>query len=103
MGWEALFTLIVVVGVLVALVRNIASPVYILIGAIGILMTAQALTGTDKLPNSDAAVAGFGNSGLITVGFLFVVVAGLIHTGALDRFAGPLLGHPTTVKRAQLR
>ena len=103
MGWEAFLTLAVVIGVLVALARNTASPVFILLAAIGVLMTAQALTGTGKLPSPNAAVAGFGNSGLITVGFLFVVVAGLVHTGALDRISGPLLGHPRTVRRAQVR
>ena len=103
MGWEALLTLAVVIGVLVSLIRNVASPVYILMGAIGMLMTAQAVSGTSKLPSADAAVSGFGNSGLITVGFLFVVVAGLVHTGALDRIAGPLLGHPRSVRGAQVR
>lgn len=103
MGWEAVLTLVVVGGVLVALMRNAASPTFILLSAIAILMTAQALSGTDRLPSPDEAVAGFGNSGLATVGFLFVVVAGLIHTGALDRLAMPLLGHPKTVRGAHLR
>lgn len=103
MGWEALLTIVVVILVLTALIRNIASPVFVMFSAIGVLMTAQALTGTDKLPDADAAVAGFGNSGLMTVGFLFVVVAGLVYTGALDRLVTPLLGHPRTVFQAQLR
>ncbi len=103
MGWEALLTIFVVVGVLTALIRNTASPVVVMFSAIGVLMTAQALSGTDKLPTADDAVAGFGNSGLMTVGFLFVVVAGLVATGALDRLVSPLLGHPRTVLQAQLR
>ncbi len=103
MGWEAILTLVVVVGVLSALMRNTASPVFILLAALGVIMTAQALSGTDKLPSANAAVAGFGNAGLVTVGFLFVVVAGLIYTGALDRVATPLLGHPRSVRSAQLR
>jgi len=102
-GWEAILTLIVVLAVLAALIRNTASPVFILLASIAVLMTAQALTGTDKLPTANAAVAGFGNSGLVTVGLLFVVVAGLVYTGGLDRMAAPLLGHPTSVFRAQLR
>lgn len=103
MTWEAALTLAVVVGVLTALIRNTASPTATLFGAICVLMTAQALTGTDKLPTANDAVTGFGNSGLVTVGLLFVVVAGLVHTGALDRVAGPLLGHPRTVRQAQVR
>lgn len=103
MTWEALLTIAVLAGVLVSLIRNVASPALILLAAIGAIMTAQALSGTDRLPAAGAAVSGFGNSGLITVGLLFVVVAGLVHTGALDRFASPLLGQPRTVRRAQAR
>lgn len=103
MGWEALLTLFVVLAVLAALVRNVASPMFILLASIGVLMTAQALSGTDKLPSANAAVSGFGNSGLVTVGFLFVVVAGLVYTGGLDRLATPLLGHPRSVRGAQIR
>lgn len=103
MGWEAILTILVVIGVLTALIRNSASPVAVMFAAIGVLMTVQALTGTDKLPNADMAVKGFGNSGLMTVGFLFVVVAGLVSTGALDRLVSPLLGHPKSVFQAQVR
>lgn len=103
MGWEAILTVLVVIGVLTALIRNSASPVVVMFAAIGVLMTAQALTGSVKLPNADAAVKGFGNSGLMTVGFLFVVVAGLVSTGALDRLVSPLLGHPKSVFQAQVR
>ncbi len=103
MGWEALLTLLVVLGVLVALIRNTSTPTYILFAAIGVLMTAQSLTGTDALPTAQEAVSGFGNSGLVTVALLFVVVSGMVYTGALDRLATPLLGHPGTVRGAQLR
>ncbi len=103
MGWEGILTILVVVGVLTALIRNAASPVVVMFSAIGVIMTAQALTGTDKLPTADDAVAGFGNSGLMTVGFPFVVVAGLVYTGALDRLVSPLLGRPRSVFQAQIR
>ena len=103
MGWEAGLTLVVVLGVLLALIRSSVTPVYILFVAIGVLMTAQSVTGTAMLPSAEEALAGFGNSGLITVAFLFVVVSGMVYTGALDRLAYPLLGHPRSVFSAQIR
>jgi len=103
MGWEVILTLLVVLGVLVALIRNTSTPTYILFAALGVLMTAQSLTGTDALPTAQEAVSGFGNSGLVTVALLFVVVSGMVYTGALDRLTAPLLGHPGTVRGAQIR
>jgi di/tricarboxylate transporter len=103
MTWEAWLTATVVMLVLFGLVRNIASPAVLLFGAIGILMTVASLTGTPNLVTPDEAVAGFGNSGLVTVGLLFVVVAGLVHTGALPLVTEPLLGRPRRLLTAQLR
>jgi di/tricarboxylate transporter len=44
-----------------------------------------------------------GNTGLITVGALFVVVAGLVQTGAMELVAGPIIGQPKTARSAMLR
>jgi di/tricarboxylate transporter len=55
------------------------------------------------LPSMSIAVAEFGNTGLITVGALFVVVAGLVQTGATTVLTEPLLGRPQTLLSAQLR
>jgi di/tricarboxylate transporter len=89
--------------VLIGLARNTASPAIVLFTGLGILMTAQGVTGTARLPNPAQAVAGFGNSGLITVGLLFVVVAGLVRTGAMTLITEPLLGRPRSLRSAQLR
>lgn len=40
------------------------------------------------------ALKGFANPGVATVGLLYVVAAGLRETGAIDRFAAPILGRP---------
>jgi di/tricarboxylate transporter len=103
MTWEGWFTIGVVAVVLTALMGNFAPPVFIMFGALAVTMTVQALTGTAALPSPDQAVAGFGNSGLVTVGLLFVVVAGLVYTGSVNRLLTPLLGHPATPRAAQLR
>ena len=50
-----------------------------------------------------AALAGFSNSGMITVGVLYVVVAGLQQTGALQWVSQQVLGTPKTPSRALVR
>lgn len=50
-----------------------------------------------------AALAGFGNPGITTIGALYVVVAGLRQTGGLTLFARSALGRPKTVSQARLR
>ncbi|MCB1632933.1 MAG: SLC13 family permease, partial [Pseudomonadales bacterium] len=49
------------------------------------------------------ALAGFSNTGMLTVGVLFVVVAGLRETGGIDWIAGKLLGRPKSERGALLR
>ncbi|MCS4502675.1 hypothetical protein KBTX_00144 [wastewater metagenome] len=103
MTWEAWLTIAVVLAVIIGLARNAASPTTLLFGALGVLMTATALTGTDQLLAPAEAVAGFGNPGLVTVGLLFVVVAGLVRTGALAIISEPIVGRPRRLLSAQLR
>jgi di/tricarboxylate transporter len=103
MGWEAWITVIMVVLMIAALVRNIAGPEIILLGGLTILMTIASITGTDRLPSPTQAVASFGNDGLITVAVLYVVTAGLIQTGAVNLIAGPIMGRPKSLTVAQGR
>ncbi|ABP00509.1 DASS family transporter: sodium ion/sulfate, partial [Ostreococcus lucimarinus CCE9901] len=49
------------------------------------------------------SLAGFANEGLLTVGALFVVAAGISATGGLDWYMGKVLGKPRTPAGAQLR
>ncbi|WP_435104141.1 SLC13 family permease [Arhodomonas sp. AD133] len=103
MTWEAWLTVAVVAGILYGLIRNVASPAALLFGGLAVLMTAASVTGTDSLITPQQAFAGFSNTGLITVGFLFVVVAGMVHTGALPLITEPLLGRPRRLITAQTR
>jgi hypothetical protein len=84
MGWEAWFTLAVVVGILVLLVRESLPTDVVMVGALTLLVAVGELRGSDMLPSISQAVIGMGNTGLITVGVLFVVVAGLVQTGAME-------------------
>ncbi|HET8700070.1 MAG TPA: SLC13 family permease [Nitrococcus sp.] len=103
MSWEAWLSIAVTVGILYGLLRNLAPPVFLLFAGLAVLMTVQALTGSKHLLTASEAVAGFGNSGLVTVGLLFGVVAGLVHTGAITLLTEPLLGRPQSLLGAQVR
>lgn len=103
MHWETLLTLLVVVGVFVGLVRNMGSPASLMFLALAVLLTASAVSGSDRLITSSEAVAGFGNTGLVTVGLLFVVVSGLVHTGAVTMITEPIIGRPRRLSTAQSR
>jgi di/tricarboxylate transporter len=103
MTWEAWLTCLAVVTLFVALLRNWAPADLVLLAVLTSLVVAGEIFASDRLPRAAQAVAGLGNSGLITVAVLFVVVAGLVNTGAMNLIAGPLLGRPKSVGSAQRR
>ncbi len=96
MGFEAWLTLLMVLISLILLVRTRLAPEFILGSALAILVFAGALEPAE-------ALSGFSSSGLITVALLFVVVAGLVDTGAVHSLGARLLGRPKTVVVAQAR
>jgi di/tricarboxylate transporter len=85
MGWEAWLTLAVVAGVFLALARGWSSPDIVFVGAVAFLTVAGVIS-------PEAAFAGFANPGVLTVGVLFVVAAGLRDTGVLDYAGDRMLG-----------
>ena len=89
MAWEAWTTLAAVVLLVVGLVRRWAGPDLLLLGGLAILMAVGVISGSDRLPTPKDAVVGFGHAGPITVGLLFVVVEGMVRTGAMTRITGP--------------
>lgn len=100
MTWESWFTLAVLALMVVALARNLASDLA-MIGVVAAFMTAGLFS--DKFPTPAKLVAGLGNEALVTVLVLYVVVAGLSRTGAMDLVTRPLLGRPKSIASAQLR
>ncbi|HPM82700.1 MAG TPA: SLC13 family permease [Candidatus Anammoximicrobium sp.] len=103
MAWEAWVTIAVVAVFIVGLARNWAAPDLLSMSCLTLLIAVGAVTGSDRLPSAAQALSGMGNSGLITVGALFVVVAGLTQTGAMGLIVQPLLGRPRTVLAAQTK
>ena len=76
LGWQAWYTIGVLLIMVVALVREVARPDIILLGSLGLLLLAGVVP-------PDEAFAGFSNTAVLTVGALFVVAAGVQGTNAL--------------------
>ncbi|MDX1635259.1 MAG: SLC13 family permease [Marinobacter sp.] len=96
MEWQGWFALGLTAAALLLMSVGRFAPhlvmmaVLIILSAIGILDAEQAL-------------AGFSNSGLITVVAMFVVAAGIHHSGGVDLVVNHLLGSPRSQRRAQAR
>lgn len=67
-----------------------------MLGALTVLMTTGVITERD-------AIAGFANEGVVTIGVLFVVAAGIRETGVMSWLGQRLLGRPQSTPAAQLR
>jgi di/tricarboxylate transporter len=96
MAWEAWFSVGVMLASVLAMARGIAGPDLVLAGAMTILLLAGVITPAQ-------AASGFGNEGMLTVGILFVVVAGVEATGGMDWMVRRVLGRPRSVAAAQVR
>ena len=96
MGFDAILTMIIVAAVLGLLAATRLAADIILMGAALALMLLGILTPVE-------ALAGFSNTGVITVAVLYVVAAGLSETGAVQWIAQNLLGRPSSVRGAYAR
>lgn len=68
----------------------------VFLGAIGVLFVTGVL-------DAKEAFSGFSSTSVVTVGVLFVVVAGLMHTGVLQCIVRYLLGTPKSYAKAVMR
>ncbi|HEY8519822.1 MAG TPA: SLC13 family permease [Gammaproteobacteria bacterium] len=96
MGFEAWFTLAVVGVTICTLIGTNLAADAVMVGALTVLLVAGVVSPGE-------ALAGLANPGLATVGVLYVVVAGLVDTGAVHAVGARLLGRPRSVTAAQLR
>ncbi len=93
MTWEAALTLTVTLSVLGTLIFTRIAPHWVLMAALTVLSTLGII-------NAEQALSGFSNSGLITVAAMFIIAAGMFHSGAIDQFVRKALGQPTTTRQA---
>ncbi len=102
MNWESWFCLGTLITLLITLSRNRIPTDAVMVFALTMIVGVGAATRSPNLPDAAQAVAGFGNPGLISIAVLFVVVAGLVKTGAIT-MARQMIGNPDTVPKALLR
>ncbi len=105
---ELAIVILVVLGVLVLLAATRLPADAVLIGALTTLLAVPhpASNGAGwriGILSPADALSGFSNSGMLTVGVLFIVVAGLRETGAIDWIATRLLGRPKGERAAIFR
>ena len=96
MSWEAWFTLGLLPVLFGVLICTRISADIVFLGGLTLLLATSILEPSD-------ALKGLANEGMVTVGVLFVVVAGLRETGAVTWLVDRLLGRPQSVLGAQVR
>jgi len=95
-GLDAWITIVTVLGMFTILLFTKWRSDLVFLGAIGVLYVTGVL-------DAKEAFSGFSSSSVITVGVLFVVVAGLTHTGVLQWIVKHLLGTPGSYAKAVTR
>ncbi len=96
MGWEAWFAIGVIVFDILLLVFTRIAPDIVMVSGVAMLLLAGVLTPED-------AFAGMANEGMLTVGIMYVIVAGLRETGAVDFISRYLFGRPQSLLLGQFR
>lgn len=96
MGWEAWVSVGVIIFNISLLVFTRVGADIVLVSGVTILLLAGILT-------PDEAFSGLANEGMITVGVLYIVVAGLRETGGVNWLGQRLFGRPEQLPEAQLR
>ena len=95
-GLDAWITIITVLGMFTILLCTKWRSDVVFLGAIGVLFVTGVL-------DAKEAFSGFSSTSVVTVGVLFVVVAGLTYTGVLQCIVKYLLGTPKSYSKAVTR
>lgn len=92
----AWITIVTVLSMFTVLLFTKIRTDLVFLAAVGVLFVTGVL-------DAKEAFAGFSSTSVIVVGVLFVVVAGLSHTGVLQWIVKHLLGQPGSYKKAVVR
>ena len=92
----AWITIATVLGMFTTLLLTKLRADVVFLAAIGVLFVTGVL-------DTNEAFSGFSSTSVIVIGVLFVVVAGLTHTGVLQWIVRHLLGQPNTYGKAVVR
>jgi di/tricarboxylate transporter len=94
--WQAWFAMAACLGALSVLIFTKLSADVVFMAGLAALLVTETL-------DLKSALGGFSAPGMITVGLLYIVVAGLQETGALTWVSQRVLGNPKGVRAAQVR
>ena len=95
-GLDAWITIITVLGMFTTLLLTKLRTDVVFLAAIGVLFVTGVL-------DAQEAFSGFSSTSVVVIGVLFVVVAGLTHTGVLQWIVRHLLGQPKSYGKAVVR
>ncbi|MBO4622021.1 MAG: SLC13 family permease, partial [Paludibacteraceae bacterium] len=93
---HAWITIVTVLAVFSTLIFTKMRADIVFLGAMGVLFVTGVL-------DAKEAFSGFSSTSVVTVGVLFVVIAGLMHTGVLQCIVRYLLGTPDSYTKAVTR
>ncbi|MCT2536925.1 SLC13 family permease [Aquibacillus koreensis] len=93
MTWEMIFTLLVIIAMMIALVKEVARPDLIVFVALTSFLVVGILTPAE-------ALAGFSNEGMLTVALLFIVAGAIQKTGLVENAITTLLGKTKSERHA---
>jgi di/tricarboxylate transporter len=96
MDWQGWFVLSLAAMALVLMSVGRYGPHLVMLSVLIVLSATGVIS-------ADEALSGFSNSGLITVVAMFVVAAGIHHSGGVDLVVNHLLRSPRSVRSAQAR
>ena len=93
---QAWITIVTVLSMFTVLLFTKLRSDLVFLGAMGILFVTGVL-------DAKEAFSGFSSASVVIIGVLFVVVAGLTHTGVLQWIVKHLLGQPNSYSKAVVR
>lgn len=93
---HAWITIVTVLGMFSILMFTKMRSDFVFLGAIGVLYVTGVL-------DAKEAFSGFSSASVVIIGVLFVVIAGLTHTGVLQWVVKHLLGQPSSYSKAVIR
>ena len=93
---QAWITIVTVLSMFTVLLFTKLRSDLVFLGAMGILFVTGVL-------DAKEAFSGFSSTSVVVIGVLFVVVAGLTHTGVLQWIVKHLLGQPNSYSKAVVR
>ena len=92
----AWITIATILGMFIIMICTKLPADFVFLGGMGVLYVTGVLSMSE-------ALAGFSSNSVVTIGVLFVVIAGLVHTGVLQWIVKYLLGIPRSYSKAIVR